>query len=196
MLSVILVSTLVAAPIPLLPEDFSNQATEVRFGCVEESDDACATELALAIASGVGVKAIAVGPMVYLGQAETPSDIPELKEAPGLVSELIQAIKDKNWQMVVALAILLLVMLVNYVLFKLNLLTDEVRKAALPWIAAVSGCLLLFSSTLIAGGSWLEATIAGFATGAVAVGLWEMVIKRILKALKKKQKKKPPPLGG
>lgn len=168
--------TLSAAP-PTLPpvgETFESD-------CAGAPDNFGAMELAAASAF-VGVTAMAIGPSVYLAQA----DVPPLEEAPSLIAELVQAVRDKDWQAVTALAIMLLVLLANTVLLKFGLLADEARKVALPWIAAGSGCLLVFSATLIGGGSWWQAAIAGFITGAAATGLWELVGKHVRKALKKK----------
>ncbi|MFH1834205.1 MAG: hypothetical protein ABH877_04200 [bacterium] len=122
---------------------------------------------------------------LVVAQAETADMTPTLDDAPGLITTMVQAVKDKNWQLVVAMAIMLLVVLANALLIKLNILGDEVRKIALPWIAAGTGCLVIFASTLIAGGSWWSAALAGLVTGAAATGLWELVFRHVKKAVEK-----------
>lgn len=131
-------------------------------------------------------------PPVYalapVAQAEVvaPAETPTEADVPGLVQALAQAVKDRDWALVVAFAILLLVALANFVLIKMGVLRDEVRKAALPWIASISATLVLSASTLIAGGSWWQAILAGLVTGAAATGLWELVFKHVGAALAKK----------
>jgi glucose-6-phosphate-specific signal transduction histidine kinase len=114
-----------------------------------------------------------------------PAETPTEADVPGLVTLLAQAVKDRDWSLVVALVIMLLVAVGNFVLIKLNILGDERRKLALPWLAAISGTLVLSASTLIAGGSWWQAVIAGLVTGAAATGLWELVFRHVLAAAKK-----------
>lgn len=134
-------------------------------------------------------------PELVVAVAEIPAgeDItPTIEDAPGLVSTLVQAVKDKNWQLVVAMAIMLLVVLVNTILLRFGVLTDEMRKKALPWLSAATGCLVLTASTLLAGGSWLDAILAGLVTGSAAIGLWELVFKRLIKPLLEKKTAAPP----
>lgn len=145
--------------------------------------------LALSLASPQFQMPAPDGP-VFLAQADTravaaPAETPTEADVPGLVKLLAQAVKDKDWQLVVALIVMLLVASGNFILIKLNVLGEERRKAALPWIAAVSATLVLFASTLIAGGGWWSAAIAGLVTGAAATGLWELVFKHVTKMLSK-----------
>jgi len=128
---------------------------------------------------------------VFLAQADAvnvaaPAETPTEADVPGLVQALAQAVKDKDWALVVAFAIMLIVAIGNFILIKMGVLTEEARKAALPWIASISATLVLSASTLIAGGSWWQAIVAGLVTGAAATGLWELVFKHVSKALAKK----------
>ncbi len=111
---------------------------------------------------------------------------PTLEDVPGLISVLVQSVKDKNYQLMVAMIVLLLVLAVNTLLLKFKILSDKARKLALPWIAAGTACLMVFASTLLAGGDWGTALLTGFATGAAATGLWELVFRHVKKALAKK----------
>jgi len=128
--------------------------------------------------------AYALAPVAQADVA-APAETPTIEDAGGLVVQIIQAAKDKNWQLLVAMIVMLIVALANFVLIKLDILTEEARKIALPWISAASGCLVVFASTLLAGGSWWTAILAGFVTGAAAVGLWELVFKHVKNALAK-----------
>lgn len=134
-------------------------------------------------------------PQFVIGQTapeeEAPA-APTLQEVPGLVTDLVQAIRDKNWTLMVALIVMLLVLAVDTVLFKFGVLSDKARKMALPWIAAGTGCLVTFSSTLIAGGGWWAAILSGFVLGTAAGGLWSLVGKHVKKLIAKKTKKPPP----
>lgn len=128
---------------------------------------------------------------VYLAQADTPAvaapaETPTEADVPGLFAALAQAIRDKDWKLAVAFAVLLLVALANFILIKMNVLGDEKRKLALPWIAAATGCLVTFAAKLIAGGEWITAAIDGFGVGTSAIGLWELLIKHIVALLSKK----------
>lgn len=114
-----------------------------------------------------------------------PAETPTEADVPGLVQALAQAVRDKDWALVVAFAVMLLVALGNFALIKIGILSEENRKLALPWMAAISACLVTFASTLIAGGGWFNAVLYGFALGAGAVGLWEMVLKHVVALLSK-----------
>jgi hypothetical protein len=136
---------------------------------------------------------------VYLAQAGTdnpalPAETPTIEDAGGLVSLLIKAFQDKDWRLVVALIILLVVALGNFVLFKLDVLPPETRKAALPWIAVAIGTLVPFATALIAGKDWLTAgaaALSGFGVALSAIGGWELLLKPIVARLKAKSESKP-----
>ncbi len=141
--------------------------------------------------------AIPLAPLVVVAQlapeaasADAAPEVPGLEEAPGIVMKLIQAIQDKDWKLMVALIIMLLLVIANSIVMKF--LPDDKRKIALPWIAVGTSCLLFSASVLIAGGSWWDAILAGFVTGAAATGLWELVGRHIKKLIAKKTKNPPP----
>jgi hypothetical protein len=117
-------------------------------------------------------------------EVSAPAETPTIEDAPGLVSNIIQAAREKNWQLMVALIVMLLVALANGLVLKF--VDEDWRKKLLPWFAVGTSCLVLFASTLIAGGSWWSAILAGFVTGAAAVGLWELIGKALAGALAKK----------
>lgn len=114
-----------------------------------------------------------------------PDNVPTLEETPGLVMEIVQSGRERNWQLMVALIVMLIVALANRLVF--GFFDPELKKKLLPWFAAGTGCLLAFATVLLTpGASWWSALLAGFVTGAAAVGLWELVGKAIAAAFAKK----------
>lgn len=133
---------------------------------------------------------------VFLAQAgeanaAAPAETPTEADVPGLVQALAQAVRDKDWALVVAFALMLIVALGNFILLKFGILSEENRKLALPWIASISATLVLSASTLIAGGDWWQAILAGLVTGAAATGLWELIFKHVVKLFQKPEAPKP-----
>lgn len=127
---------------------------------------------------------------VFIAQAgevnvAAPAETPTEADVPGLVQTLAQAVKDKDWALVVAMIIMLIVAIGNFILVKMDILTEEARKLALPWIAVTSACLVTFASTLISGGGWWNAVLYGLLVGPAAVGLWELVLKHVVKLFAK-----------
>jgi glucose-6-phosphate-specific signal transduction histidine kinase len=137
------------------------------------------------------VQPIVLDGPVYLAQADAapgvvaPPETPTEQDVPGLVKLLAQAVKDKDWELVIAFVLMLLVAIGNFILIKLDVLGEERRKLALPWIASISATLVLSASTLIAGGGWWQAILAGLVTGAAATGLWELIFKHVVKLFAK-----------
>ena len=64
--------------------------------------------------------AIPLAPLVMVAQsgpeaasADAAPEVPELGEAPGIVMRLIQAVQDKDWKLMVALIVMLILMIAN-----------------------------------------------------------------------------------
>ena len=120
--------------------------------------------------------------------AQTEDATPTMEDAGGLMATMVQSFKDKNWPLAfgsLALLLALIVGAINGFLFKFTVVSDETRKAALPWLAAAGGCLSAFGLALIGGLGWLNALVAGLVTSAAAAGLWELIGKQIKKATAK-----------
>jgi|APSaa5957512622_1039677.scaffolds.fasta_scaffold23974_3 hypothetical protein len=106
---------------------------------------------------------------------ETPAEelvdeIESIEEAAEEAFALIDAIKSKNWPLVVGLSLMLLVFVAN----KLGL-KNLVGPKAVPWVAlgiAVAGTI---GTGLMAGLGWVECILQGVLTGAAAIGGWELL---------------------
>jgi len=142
--------------------------------------------LILALCSALSAPSVAQPPVpdgpVYLAQADVavaaPAETPTEADVPGLVTLLAQAVRDKDWALVVAFSIMLLVAGWNWFLIKVNIFGEAKRKIILPWSACATACLVMFAGKLIAGGDWGAAAMYGFFTGAAAIGVWEVVIQK------------------
>lgn len=105
-----------------------------------------------------------------------PTEVPETDaEVGGAVSLLIDAIQNGNWSILVGALILLLIWLVR----KMGWL-DMLPKNAIPWVSAGIGVVGYVGIALASGLPWKEALGNGFAAGIEAVGLWELLFKRLL----------------
>jgi hypothetical protein len=108
----------------------------------------------------------------------TPSEIEDDEEALSVVEELVNAAKGGQWSLVVAFVIMLLV----YVVKRFGL-KDKLPSKAVPWVAAgTSMAGYVAAALMVDGAGILDAVLGGLATGAAAVGLWEMVFKHFLGA--------------
>ena len=92
------------------------------------------------------------------------------------VDDLIDAVQQHHWPVAVGLGIALALYAAN----RANLL-KKVPSKYTPAVAAVLGILSAIGAQLITGISWEEAIGKGFLAGAAATGLWEMVLKHVLK---------------
>lgn len=107
---------------------------------------------------------------------EEPATIDSDEEAFEALKMLVDAARGGQWNLVVALALMLLV----YAAERFGL-TEKVPDAYIPWIAAASATLGYVAAALMVEGAPLgEALAEGFVTGAAAVGLGEMVLKKLL----------------
>lgn len=141
------------------------------------------TALALAL-TATPVDIAAPLAVVVVAQADPAGDItPTLEDAPGLIAQMIQAVREKNWELFAAMLALLIVLAFNTLILRFNVLADAVRKEALPWLAAGTGMLVSFAWILLEGGGWWAAISSGLIIGTAAIGMWEMIGKRIKKWL-------------
>jgi len=122
--------------------------------------------------------------------AEAGDITPTLEDAPGLVAQLIKAIQEKNWTLFAAMLALLIVLAANTVILRFQILADETRKQALPWLAAATGMFTSFAGILLAGGGWWTAISSGLLIGTSAIGMWELIGRRVKKWLAKRAAKK------
>lgn len=113
-------------------------------------------------------------------EADDPAEIGSDEEAVSAVQELIGAAQGGQWSLVVALAIMLLVYVVKRFALK-----DKLPSKVVPWVAAATSMAGYVAAALMVDGAViLDAVLGGLATGAAAVGLWEMVFKHFLGAKK------------
>lgn len=93
-----------------------------------------------------------------------------------LIPAIIEAAKGGQWSLFASLLIMVLVFLMTKVEFIKNALPDSAK----PWVAAGAGVLAAVAATAISTGDWLQAILSGLVTGAAASGFWELVGKRLL----------------
>lgn len=98
----------------------------------------------------------------------------EIPPAPEMAQTVVQAIKSKNWAVVIGGVLMLFVFIINTFVIK------KLPKAYVPWVTAAAGIATYVSLNMYAGMPWDEAIAQGFTAGASAVGLWEMLGKRVL----------------
>lgn len=94
-----------------------------------------------------------------------------------LVPAIIEAAKGGQWSLFASMLIMLLVFLMTKVEFIAKALPD----AAKPWVAAAAGVLAAVGATAATTGNWGQAIMSGLVTGAAASGLWELVGKKLLR---------------
>lgn len=92
------------------------------------------------------------------------------------VADFLSAIQQHHWPVAVGLGIAIAL----YVANRANLLKNVPSKYT-PTLAAVLGVVSAIGAQLATGMSWEEAIGKGFLAGAAATGLWEMVLKHVLK---------------
>jgi hypothetical protein len=92
------------------------------------------------------------------------------------VDDFLSAIQQHHWPVAVGLGIAIAL----YVANRANLLKNVPSKYT-PTLAAVLGVISAIGAQLATGMSWEEAIGKGFLAGAAATGLWEMVLKHVLK---------------
>ncbi len=103
--------------------------------------------------------------------------LPESNEEAGeLLGMLLDAGTNGHWTALAGLAILMLVWVFNR--FGLQ---NKWGKKATPWIALGTGVLVAVAISLAQGGEIMDALKVGLLDGAVAVALWELVAKHLLK---------------
>lgn len=124
-------------------------------------------------------------PVALLAQ---PAATPTMDDAPGLLGVTIESFRDGNWPLAIgslALLLFLIVGAVNGFLAKMTSIPDATRKTILEWSVAAGGMLSAFGLALIGGADWLTSILAGFITGTAASGFWQLIVKKIVKALTK-----------
>jgi hypothetical protein len=104
-------------------------------------------------------------------------------EAVGLVGQIIEAIKVKNWGVLASLVIMLIV----YGIRMIGLPYLQKKPEHLALVSQFLGCLATMAISLYAGGSVLNAIIGGLFIGAAASGFWSAVFKFILPKPKAEQ---------
>lgn len=94
-------------------------------------------------------------------------------EDPGAhVNAMVEAAHKKEWGIFVGLGLLLIIWVIGF-------FWKSLPGWLLPWLAAGFGILGTIAVDLANGIAWWRAILAGFTTGTSAVGLWEMIVKRI-----------------
>lgn len=103
---------------------------------------------------------------------EEPKNIGEAIEDVGL---LVEAAKNGNWVLFAGILILLLIFLLD----KVVKLKERVPSKAIPWVAAALGIVASIGAQLTTSIPWGQALVQGLLSGAVAVGLWELVFQHL-----------------
>jgi len=120
-------------------------------------------------------------------KAEEPKEIETDEEAVEAAKDLITAIHEKHWALVIGLGLSLLV----FILRKVKVLA-KVPKKALPWVTAALGIMTYVAAALMAEDANLsDALLGGAMAGAAAVGLWEMLLKNFLGGSAASSEKEP-----
>lgn len=108
------------------------------------------------------------------------------EQAPEGLEELLpaalEAAQGGKWGIFAALLIMVLVHFVTKVKFVKNLLPKEAK----PWVAAIAGVVASIVTTVLTTGDWVQAILGGLVTGSAAVGLWEMLGRKLSGKNKKK----------
>jgi len=98
-----------------------------------------------------------------------------MEPTPDTFGNLLDALAAHHWP----LAAGLLIVFVVYGANRLGL-QEKVGPKFIPWVAVGLGILSAVGAQLLTGISWEEAIGKGFAAGATATGLWEMLLKHLL----------------
>jgi hypothetical protein len=172
MAAFMLTSPAMAAP----PEEKAATEEKADDGAPEEAKaDAGAPEEAKADA-GTPDEAATGGDTGGAEEGDGPAEIKTDEEAVSAVEQIVSAAKGGQWSLVVALSIMLLVYLVKRFGLK-----DKLPSKVVPWAAAgLSMAGYVAAALMVDGAAMLDAALGGLATGAAAVGLWEMVFKHFL----------------
>jgi hypothetical protein len=112
--------------------------------------------------------------------ASEPAEIESDEEAVSAVEQLVDAAKGGQWSLFAALLIMLLVYLMKRFALK-----DKLPAKAVPWVASLMSMGgYVAAALMVEGAAVMDAVLGGLATGAAAVGLWEMLFKHFLGAKK------------
>ena len=112
--------------------------------------------------------------------------IPDTGSADYVISSvrlITDAFKSKKYGPAFSLLIMLLLASANFIMLRLD---KSIQKEWFPTLAIISGVLMAIAMNLagVAAGAslrdWLVTIISGAAQGAAAVGLWELLGKKIL----------------
>ena len=110
------------------------------------------------------------------GEEDKPATIESDDQAAEAVQALLDAAKGGQWSAVAALVLMLLV----YAGRKLKV-TDKLKAEYVPWATAGLGMAGYMAAAMLADAASLtDALMGGFMTGASAVGLWELIGRRVL----------------
>ena len=88
---------------------------------------------------------------------------------------LIKAAQDKNWALVIGLALSILVFIANKFGLK-----DKVGSKAVPWVASGLAVSATVGAGLVAGLPVIDSISQGLVVGVAAIGGWEMILKHLL----------------
>jgi hypothetical protein len=94
-----------------------------------------------------------------------------------MVGQLLDAAKVSQWNVVGGFLILLLIWLFN----RLGL-AAKIGGKYIPWVAVGTGALVAIAVGLTQGVPVGDALKLGLFDGALAVALWELIVKHFLKA--------------
>lgn len=114
------------------------------------------------------VFAVAV-PGVALAQDAMGEGLSELLPA------LVAAAQGGQWNLVIALALMVVVALAT----KVKFVAAWIPPKAKPWVAAVAGVLGAVATVVVGGGTWGAAVMSGLVTGAAASGFWSLIGKHV-----------------
>jgi len=109
-------------------------------------------------------------------KADAKAEISSDEEAMSVVKSLVDAAKGGQWSLAAAFALMLLVFFANKFGLK-----DKLGPKVVPWVAAGTSMAGYVAAALMVDGVAIsDAVLGGFATGAAAVGLWEMLFKHVM----------------
>jgi len=132
--------------------------------------------------------AVDTGAVAPVAPTINPNPLETVEGATEMVNVLIDASQKGHWSLVLGAFLSLLVWFLN----RLIGIKDKVGKKALPWVVAGLGVAASIAFTLLTGAPLGAGLVQGFLTGAAAVGLWELVLKHVLKK-EEEPKAKPTP---
>ena len=121
-------------------------------------------EQTLEMASGVS----ATGEEIVLPEV-TPEEFEKF------VDLAISAYQNGEWSILIGCILMLAVWVANKFGLK-----DKIGKSLVPWVACGAGILISMAINLVQGSSIKGALIQGLISGFSAIGLWELIFKRLL----------------